>query len=57
MEIYSRIFSALFIILGSFIWIVAVLIILVGSLGVLRITVKETFEIDLLEKIFKKDKE
>lgn len=38
-------------ILGVVIWLLAMLIIIVGALGVLRVTVKEVFEIDIIKGI------
>lgn len=49
MNIFSVIFSTCFLILGALIWVVALAIILVGAIGILRITVKQVFEVDVIE--------
>lgn len=51
MNIFAAIMSTLFMILGVVIWLLAMLIIIVGALGVLRVTVKEVFEIDIIKGI------
>lgn len=51
MNIFTAITSTLFMILGVVIWLLAMLIIIVGALGVLRVTVKEVFEIDIIKGI------
>ena len=47
MNILSTLFTTLFLILGAFIWIVAMMILLVGSLGILRVVIRETFDKDI----------
>ena len=49
MDIFVTIFSTLFLILGALIWVMAMLIILIGSIGLLRITVKEVFKTDVIK--------
>lgn len=49
MNIFSTVFSTLFMVLGAFIWIVAMLIVLIGAIGLLKVTVREVFHADLLE--------
>lgn len=49
MKIFSAIFSICFLILGGILWMVALSIIVVGSLGILRITIKQVFEVDVIE--------
>ena len=49
MNIFSIIFSTCFVFLGAFILLVALLIVLVGAIGVLRIIVQQVFNIDLIE--------
>lgn len=51
MNIFNAFISTLFIFLGVIVWIIAMLIIIVGSFGVLRVTVREVFELDILTKI------
>lgn len=46
----KSIFNTCFLILGCLVWIVALLIILVGAIGVLNITFKEVFGIDLIRR-------
>ena len=50
----KSIFNTCFLILGCFIWIVAMLIILVGFIGVLNIMLNEVFEIDLIAMLRRK---
>ena len=49
MNIFSTVFSTLFMVLGAFTWIIAMLIIIAGAIGVLRVVVKQVFEVDLIE--------
>ena len=49
MNIFSVIFSTVFVILGAFVWIVAMLIIITGAIGVLRVVVRQVFEVDIIE--------
>ena len=56
MNIFSVIFSTVFVILGAFVWIVAMLIIITGAIGVLRVVVRQVFEVDIIEWL-RKDRE
>lgn len=49
MNLFSAIFSICFLILGGIIWIVAMMIIIVGGIGCLRIAVKWAIELDIVE--------
>ena len=49
MKIFSAIFSICFLILGGILWIVALAIIVVGALGILRVTIRQVFEVDVIE--------
>lgn len=53
MNILSSIFSVCFLLLGGLIWIVAMLIILTGSIGVLIIFLKEYLDIDVIKGVKK----
>lgn len=48
------IFSTCFVILGCLVWIVALLIILVGAIGILNVTFQEVFKINLIERLKRK---
>ena len=50
----KSVFNTCFLILGCLIWIVAMLIILVGFIGVLDITVREVFGYDIVKEIRRK---
>lgn len=50
----KSIFNTCFLILGCLIWIVAMLIILVGFIGVLDITIREVFGYDIVKEIRRK---
>lgn len=41
--------------LGAIIWLVGMMIVIVGSIGVLRVAVKWAFEVDVIEWYGKKD--
>lgn len=49
MNIFSQIFSICFLILGGMIWVLGLAIVLVGTVGILRIVVRQVFEVDLIE--------
>lgn len=49
MDKFTSVFSTCFLILGSLIWVVAILIILVGAIGVLNVAVNEVFKVDLIK--------
>ena len=49
MKIFSAIFSICFLILGGILWIVALAIIVVGALGILRVTIRQVFEVDVIK--------
>lgn len=51
MNIFNVLISTIFIILGVVAWIIAMLIIIVGAFGVLRVAIKEVFELDILTNI------
>lgn len=53
MNIFSAVFSTCFMILGCLVWIVALLIILTGALGVLRVTFNEVFKVDVIDWVSK----
>lgn len=50
----KSVFNTCFLILGCLIWIVAMLIILVGFIGVLDITIREVFGYDIVKEIRRK---
>ena len=50
----KSIFNTCFLILGCLIWIIAMLIILVGFIGVLDITIREVFGYDIVKEIRRK---
>ena len=50
----KSIFNTCFLFLGCLMWIVAMLIILVGFIGVLNIMLKEVFKIDLIAMLRRK---
>ena len=49
MNLFSAIFSVCFLILGSMVWMVGLMIVIVGAIGVLRIAVKWALEVDIIE--------
>lgn len=49
MNIFSQIFSTCFLFLGALIWVLALLIVLIGTVGILRVVTKEVFEVDLIK--------
>lgn len=51
----KSIFNTCFLILGCLVWIVAMLIILVGAIGVLNIMCKEVLKVDLIDLIRRKN--
>jgi len=48
-NVFGAIFGVCFLILGALIWIVALLIVLVGAIGILRIVVDNVFETNSIE--------
>ena len=49
MKYVGALFSICFCVLGCLLWIVALLIVIVGALGILRITVDNVFETNSIE--------
>lgn len=55
MQTFSVVFTTCFMFLGAIIWLVGMMIVIVGSIGVLRVAVKWAFEVDVIEWYGKKD--
>lgn len=51
----KSVFNTCFLFLGCLVWIVAMLIILVGFIGVLNIMCKEVLKVDLIDLIRRKN--
>jgi len=48
-EVFGTLFGMCFCILGAFIWIVSLMIVLVGAMGVLRVVIDNVFETNSIE--------
>ena len=48
-EVFGTLFGMCFCVLGAFIWIVALIIVLVGAIGVLRVVTDNVFEVNSIE--------
>ena len=49
MKYVGALFSICFCVLGCLLWIVALLIVIVGALGILRITIDNVFEVNSIQ--------
>lgn len=50
MNIFSQIFSVCFLILGAMVWAIAMLTVIIGSIGLLRIAISWSFDVDIVKK-------
>lgn len=57
MNIFSKIFSICFIILGALVWMVAMSIVIAGAVGLFRIALKWAIDLDIVEWYARKKEE